>query len=350
VVRRIVFAVPGELTIPTGGYAYDRRIIMGLRELGWRVQLLDLGNGFPRPSAEARAAAGARLAALPTGQPIVIDGLAFGALPEVATQLRASHDLIALVHHPLALESGLSPGDADTLRVSERRALASVRRVIVTSASTARLIVSDYGVPVDRVVIVRPGNDRVVQARGSVDGQISLLAVGAVVPRKGYDVLLAALAPLLDLPWRLTIAGDRTRDAGAAARLDADIVRFNLADRVLVAGAVRAERLTELYSSADLFVLASRFEAYGMAFAEAIAHGLPVVGTTAGAIPETVPTNAGLLVPADDVAALTVALRRLIEDSTERHRLAAAARAAAAGLPTWRHSAELFSRAIEVAT
>jgi len=350
VVRGIVFAVPGELTIPTGGYAYDWRIIMGLRELGWRVQLLDLGDGFPHPSAETRAAARARLAALPAGQPIVIDGLALGALPDIATQLRASHHLIALVHHPLALESGLSPGDADTLRANERRALTGVRRVIVTSAFTARLLVSDYGVPVDRVMIVPPGNDRVAQARGSVDGQLSLLAVGAVVPRKGYDVLLAALAPLLDLPWRLTIVGDRARDARTAARLDADIARFNLAGRVLVTGAVPAERLTELYSSADLFVLASRFEGYGMAFAEAIVYGLPVIGTTAGAIPETVPANAGLLVPADDVAALSVALRRLIEDSTERHRFAAAARAAAAGLPTWRHSAELFSRAIEAVT
>lgn len=346
-VRRVVFAAPGDLTTPTGGYAYDRRIIAGLRALRWRTEVLDLGDGFPFPSADTRAAARARLAALPTGRPIVIDGLAFGALPDVAMQLSASHRVIALVHHPLAEESGLSPADAEALRASERQALACARGVIVTSPFTGRLIVSDYGVPVDRVKIVRPGNDRAAQARADAEAPITMLAIGAATPRKGYDVLMAASALLLDLPWRLVIVGDLGRDAGATARLNADIARFNLGDRVLLTGAVSAERLEAHYASADLFVLASRFEGYGMAFAEAIAHGLPVVGTTAGAIPETVPASAGLLAPPNDVGAFSVALRRLIEDSAERRRLAASARAAAAALPTWERSAELFSQAIE---
>jgi glycosyltransferase involved in cell wall biosynthesis len=347
VVRRVVFAAPGKLTTPTGGYVYDRRILVGLRALGWRTKALNLGDGFPLPSVDTRGSARTRLAALPTGRPIVIDGLAFAALPEVAAQLHTSHHLVALVHHPVALESGLAPSDRAALRVSEERALACVRRVIVTSAFTARLIVSDYGVPVDRVTIVRPGNDRVAQARASAQAPIALLAVGAVVPRKGYDVLLAALATLIDLQWRLTIVGDLGRDADAAARLHADVARFNLADRVLVTGAVPAKRLAALYASADIFVLASRFEGYGMAFSEAIAHGVPLVGTTAGAIPETAPAGAALLAPPDDVSAFAVAVRRLIENPAERHRLGAAARAAAAALPTWEDSAALFSRAIE---
>jgi len=346
-VRRLVFAVPGRLTTPTGGFVYDRRIVMGLRALGWQAEVLNLGDGFPFPNLDTRASARRLLAALPTGRPIVIDGLALGALPEAAAQLHPSHHLIALVHHPLALESGLTLGDAAALRVSESRAFACVRRVIVTSASTARLIVSDYGVPVDRVTVVRPGHDRAAPARASAEGPIALLAVGAVVTRKGYDVLLAALAPLIDLPWRLTIVGDLGRDAAAVERLHADIAHFNLAGRVLVAGAVPAKRLTALYASADIFVLASRFEGYGMAFSEAVMHGVPVVGTTAGAIPETVPFGARLLAPPDDASAFSVAVRRLIEHPTERHRLAAAARAAAIALPTWEDSAERFSGALE---
>ena len=293
----------------------------------------------------ARALARARLAALPAGEPIVIDGLALGALPEAAKQLRAH--LIALVHHPLALESGLSSSDAAELRASEAEALACARRVIVTSRFTAGLVVSDYGVPAERVRIVRPGNDRAAPARAKSEGPIELLAVGAVVPRKGYDVLLAAVAMLLDLQWRLTIVGELGRDADATVRLHADIARFNLADRVLLTGAIPADRLEALYASSDIFVLASRFEGYGMAFTEAIAHGLPVIGTTAGAIPETVPEGAGLLTPPDDIHALSFAVRRLIEDSAERLRLAAAARSAAAALPTWEQAAELFSHALE---
>ena len=109
----------------------------------------------------------------------------------------------------------------------------------------------------------------------------------------------------------------------------------------------RLSAIIELYLASDVFVLASRFEGYGMALAEAIAHGLPVVSTRAGAIPDTVPAGTGLLVPPDDVAALAQALRRLISDRAERRRLAMNARAAAAQLPTWQDSARLFAGAIE---
>ena len=283
--RDVVFATPGDLETATGGYVYDRRVVAGLRALGWRTEAVNLGEGFPFPSGAARAAARRQLTALPAGQLMVIDGLALGALPELAAEICTSHRLIALVHHPLALEEGLSPTDAEAFRVSERRALACARRVVVTSAFTSRLMVSDYGVQLDRVAIVKPGTDRATRARVNTGGPVELLAVGAVTPRKGYDVLLAACALVLDLPWRLTIVGDLGRDSDAAARLEVDVARLNLCDRVLVTGTIRADRLASLYANADLFVLASHFEGYGMAFAEAIAHGLPVIGTTAGGHP-----------------------------------------------------------------
>jgi glycosyltransferase involved in cell wall biosynthesis len=346
VVRSVAFAVPGALTIPTGGYTYDRRIVEEMTALGWQVETLNLGEEYPRPSAQSKAAAREQLAAQPGDRPMVIDGLAFGALPDVAKDLCASHHLIALVHHPLALEAGLAPGEAEALRVSERQALKSARKVITTSAFTARLLASDYDVPGQRLTVVRPGNDQVPPARGTVNDAVALLAVGAVVPRKGYDVLIAALASLRDLQWRLTIVGDRARDVETAARLESAVARCLLKERIRFIGAVSTEQLSELYAGADLFVLASRFEGYGMAFAEALAHGLPIVGTTAGAIVETVPANAGILVEPDDVAALSDALRRLITDPVLRNVLATGARAGAAMLPTWRQSAELFSQVL----
>jgi glycosyltransferase involved in cell wall biosynthesis len=167
------------------------------------------------------------------------------------------------------------------------------------------------------------------------------------VPRKGFDVLIAALATLRGLPWRLTIAGDRTRDRNSVARLDADIAHHALEQQIVSPGAVSPQQLAALYAEADVFVLASRFEGYGMAYAEAIAHGLPVIGTNAGAIPETVPPKTALLVEAGDVAALAQALRRVIGDTDLRRALASAARAAAPQLPTWQHSAEIFAHALE---
>jgi glycosyltransferase involved in cell wall biosynthesis len=348
VVKGVAFAVPGDLAAPTGGYAYDRRIITELGMLGWRTQLVALGDGFPFPQDATRVAAAARLAAASPDEPVVIDGLAFGVLPHAAERLRASHRLIALVHHPLALETGLSAAQRDALRASERAALACACHVVASSATTARLLTADYGVPAERLSVVEPGTDRVAARPRDKLGDVVLLAVGSVIPRKGYDVLVAALAKLKHLPWRLVIAGDRGRSPETSRQLERDIAGLGLGARITMPGAVDSEQLEALYADCDLFVLPSRFEGYGMAYAEAMAHGVPVVGTTAGAIPRTVPADAGVLLPPDDVEALAAALRRLIEDPAERARLAAGARAAK--FPSWRDQAAAFARLLEAVT
>lgn len=345
--KRLAFAVPGDLATPTGGYVYDRRIIAELECLGWQVDVISLGDGFPWPSEATRTGARTQLFSIPAGRVIVVDGLALGVLPDVATELASRNPLLALVHHPLALESGLSEEQVDALLRSERTSLVAARHIVVTSEATAKLVARDYGALSDIITVARPGVDPGHFAQGSQDDLVRLLSVGAVVPRKGFDVLIAALATLTDLPWRLTIVGDRTRDLDAVSRLDADIVHHALMERVITLGAVPASQLATLYSQADAFVLASHFEGYGMAYAEAIAHGLPVIGTHGGAIPDTVPAKAGLLVAPGDTQACAQALRHVISDADMRRSMAAAAREAAARLPTWRQSALIFARAVE---
>jgi glycosyltransferase involved in cell wall biosynthesis len=339
---RVTWAIPGDLSTATGGYAYDRRIIAELKRLGWAVELTRLGDGFPRPTARQKADAETRLRATPADRPIVVDGLAFGALPGAAEALHRTHRAVALVHHPLALETGLAAAEAAAFLASERRALAAACAVVATSRWTADLLTERFEVATDRLAVILPGTDRVPFAPGG-DGPIRLLSVGAIGPRKSFDLLVEALAPLADRPWRLVIAGDRTRDRAATARLDATIARHGLADRIDVPGMVSPDALAALYAAADLFVLPSRFEGYGMAFAEALAHGLPVIGTTGGATPSTVPASAGRLVAPGDGAALTAALQELIDDGDRRRTLAAGARAAAAGLPSWAASGAAFS-------
>lgn len=342
---KLAFVVPGDLATPTGGYGYDRRIIQELRRFGWRVYVADIGNGFPFPSKGQRQFAMSILSDVPAGCPTVVDGLAFGALPE-AGALRFRTPLIALVHQPLALDPGLDSRQADIFHGSERAALANAARVVVTSEATRRIMMTEYDVPAPRLNVVRPGNDKARPACGSNDGVVRLLSVGSVVPVKGYDLLIAAVASLTDMPWQLTIAGDRTRDPVAAEQLDAAIGAYGLGDRIMLLGAVSHERISELLLASDVFVLASRFEGYGMALAEAIAHGLPIVSTTAGAIPDTVPAGTRILVPPNDTPALEQALRCLIGKPVERQRLAKNARAAAAQLPTWEESARQFAGAI----
>ena len=343
----VTFAVPGSLDQPTGGYKYDRQVISRLRQRGCEVDVIDLGAGFPRPAPETVHAALARLRHVPAGQPIVVDGLALGVLPEVAAALRSSHRVIALVHHPLALESGLAPAEIMALRHSERAALAAVSRVIVTSPATRRILVADYGVPAEIITVALPGAQSGVgaavtprPAAAMINQTIHLLAVGAVVPRKGHDILIEALDQLADLDWQLMIAGDCKRDRATAMELAATIMRKRLEPRVCLAGAVSEHQLAALYRRADVFVLASRFEGYGMAYAEAIAHGLPVIGTRVGAVPDTVPAGAGILVPPDDVAALAAGLRAMIADAGLRRRCSDAA--CKAPMPGWDAAADAF--------
>jgi glycosyltransferase involved in cell wall biosynthesis len=345
VVSELVVAVPGDLATATGGFGYDRRIVAELAALGWNVRVLDLGGGFPQPTARIRAAASARLAALPRQCLVVVDGLAFGVLPETAGLLRESHRLIALVHHPLALETGLSADEAARLRTSETAALACARHVVASSTTTMRILAEDFQVPLERLSVVEPGTDQVVKEPRTRGEAVSLLSVGALVPRKGYDVLVAALAQIRHLPWRLALVGDTTRSALTAQRLRDEIARHGLAGRISLRGVVSADELASLYAHADLFVLPSRFEGYGMAFAEAIAHGVPVVGTRVGAIAQTVPKRAGVLVPPDDAPALAGALQRLIEHPEQRECLAAGTRAAM--FPSWRQQGARFARVLE---
>jgi glycosyltransferase involved in cell wall biosynthesis len=350
-VKRVAFAVPGSLDTPTGGYAYDKRIIAELRALGWEVDVIDLGTTFPNPDAHSRAAALTKLQAVAAGQPIMIDGLAFGVMAEEAAVLRARNPLVALVHHPLALETGLDPAVARALHASELPALACTEAVIVTSPQTAEIVCRDFAVPAARITIARPAVDRSLPSprpRAAHDS-VHLLAVGSITPRKGYDVLMHALGGLKDLPWHLTIAGDARSDA-AFVRLTADIERLQLQDRVMLTGGVDRARLEELYASADVFVLASLFEGYGMVFAEAIVHGLPVVATAVGAAQEVVPPSAGLLVAPGDASGLRDALRRVIVDAGLRGRLAQGALEASRRLPQWRESAGSFARVLEALT
>jgi glycosyltransferase involved in cell wall biosynthesis len=283
---------------------------------------------------------------------MVIDGLALGALPEVAACVAEHHPLVALIHHPLAFEFGLSEGQAALLKQSETEALRHVSKVIANSPATARDLNRHYGVPMDRIDVVLPGTDRSIQQRErsqitySNRDAVRLLSVGSIIPRKGFHHLIEALTPLADLPWTLSIAGDTTRHPSAYEDLMADINRFHLEGRVKVLGAVSNEELESLYSQADVFVLASLFEGYGMVYAEAMAYGLPIIATTGGAIPDTVPSEAGLLVSPGDVPALTHALKTLIEDAPCRSRLSSGALRAAAQQPTWDQAAAQFALAL----
>ena len=342
----LALVLPGDPDTRTGGYIYDRRIAAELATRGWQVRLVCLSPRFPHPDAAALAHAESALAALDDGTVVLADGLALGAMPEPAHRHAPRLHLVALVHHPLALEGALNAATAVRLEDSERRALAAVRQVVVTSASTAAILAERYGVDPGCISVAEPGTDPAPTARGSGGAVPHLLCVASLTPRKGHDVLLGALARLRHLDWRLTCVGSARHSPSTAAALHARVRETGLDDRVTFAGEADDADLARHYERADAFVLPTRLEGYGMALAEAVARGLPVVTSAGGAAAATVGDEAALLVPVDDVDALAGALTRLIDDGALRQRLARGARRRAAALPRWHDTAAVIHGAL----
>lgn len=343
----IHLVVPGRLDQRTGGYIYDRRIAEGLRGLGRTVTVHSLTGHFPGPDAEAERALEGTLAGLPDGATVVIDGLALGGVPGPAGRHCQRLTLLGLVHHPLCEETGLSPERAAELAVLERSALSTCRALLATSSHTAERL-REWLRPTPPIRVVTPGITVTAPERPSPRAVAApvLLCVGALVPRKGQDLLLRALTRLRDRPWRCILAGSDARDPPFADRLRAETARLGFAGRVKILGECTEQELSELYQRADVFVLPSWYEGYGMAFTEAMAHSLPVVATHGGAIPSTVPASAGLLVPPGDVDALAEALGRLLNDPELRATFARGAREHVRALPSWEAVSRQFAAAV----
>jgi glycosyltransferase involved in cell wall biosynthesis len=345
--ERLVFIVPGDIRARTGGSIYDRRLTEALRAAGRPVDHIAWPASFPFPDEADREQARADLAALPDGALVMIDGLAFGVLPELMTAEARRLRLVALVHHPLSLETGLDAETQPRLHASETRALTAARAVVVTSAMTAKTLIEDFAVPARRIAVAEPGVDNRPQARPErAPGPVRLLSMGQVVPRKDHRTLVEALATIRNLDWTCVIAGSLERAPETAEALRDQIEAAGLQDRVALFGEADEDEAVRLYAEADLFVLPSLYEGYGMVFAEALRSGLPIVATRAGAVPDLVPAEVGLLVEPGDAGALAAALARLIGDEGFRRALTEGARAAGAKLPGWDETASKAAAAL----
>jgi glycosyltransferase involved in cell wall biosynthesis len=349
-VRTLTLVVPGDPLTATGGYEYGRRALEGLRNLGWATRVLSLDSSFPTPTVEALRDAHQQLAALPAGSLIVIDGLALGAMPDIAHAHKDRLCMVGLVHHPLAAETGLTADLVAQLFESERRALQAMRRVVVTSQSTRRAL-GAYGVASGQIDVVEPGVDLppIPEADERLDdasAPVRMLCVATITPRKGHDLLVDALSSLTPMRWTLTCVGDTERSPATTRALRMRIEAAKLENRIVLTGEIDAAALHQQFRSADLFVLATRFEGYGMVVAQALAQGLPIVSTRTGAIEELVTGDAGLLVEPGDGGALRDALSQVLSDSNLRRRLMAGARAARTTLTSWNAASERLSEVL----
>ncbi|NKC29973.1 glycosyltransferase family 4 protein [Falsiroseomonas selenitidurans] len=337
---RIGFLVPAPFAAISGGYGYDRRLVAGLRALGHAVQVVELPGVHPLPDAAATEGARAALEALPADARLVIDGLGLPAFAPLLQALEA-RGAVGLIHHPTALEHGHPGAVRDALRAAEQHIFPRLARLVATSHLTAARLVPEFGADPARIGVVEPGTDPAPRSAGSGGPGCAILSIGTLVPRKGHDVLLRALAMVPDLDWRLTIAG-APRDKVHADGLLALAEELGLATRIIFAGEVDQPTLETLWSGTDLFALATHWEGYGMAAAEALARGVPVAITAGGAIADVVPVEAGVVAPPGNHVSLGKAIRRAIFDTDLRAEMAAAAWEAGQRLPRWDDRAAAF--------
>ncbi|MGY1579300.1 glycosyltransferase family 4 protein [Streptomyces sp. MN13] len=345
--RTVHFVMPGGVddpAVPSGGNAYDRRMCLDLPGFGWQVQRHLMTGTWPRPGAADRAELARTLRQLPDGAVVLLDGLVACGVPEVVVPEAERLRLAVLVHLPLGDETGLAPEAAAELDVLERTVLRAVPAVIATSDWAVRRLVSHHGLAPDRVHVAAPGADIAPLASGT-DGVSRLLCVAAVTPRKGQHRLVEALAAVAELPWSCVCVGGLTQDPRYVARLRSLIDGYGLTGRVHLAGPQSGAALDASYAAADLMVLTSYAETYGMAVTEALARGIPVLATDVGGLPEAVgraPDGGvpGILVPPEDPAALAAELRGWFGEADVRRRLKAAARGRRAALDGWATTAK----------
>ena len=335
------FVVPGDPETRTGGYIYNNRIAGELETLGWRTDVTGLDGRFPEADGAAVRSAHMCLSSFDDGSIVVMDGLALSAVPDVAAAHAHRLNLIGLIHLPLCDETGLEDAVQREYRQREVASLASVGRVIVTSGFMVGRL-GELGVDPGNVRVARPGTDPAPLASGSGGPGVHMVSVGTVTPRKRHDVLVQALAGLLEHDWRLTCVGDCERDTDWSSHVIRLADETGAGERILFAGVKRGEELAAFYDAADLFVLASEFESFGMVFTEALARGLPIVATTGGAIPETIPGGACELVPPGDVSAMKTTLSGVLNSDGLLKTLREGAVAARDGLEDWAESAAVF--------
>ena len=324
-------------TRPSGGNLYDRRICDGLSALGWDVIIYAASGAWPWPDRASVAALRRLIAGISDGAIVLIDGLVASTTPEILVPEADRLRLVVLLHMPL-----------DEAR--EAAVLRAARDVITTSSWTRERLLQRYPLSPEKVHVAEPGVDPAELAPGTAGGG-ELLCVAAVTRHKGHDILLAALANTADLSWRCSCAGTLEREPAFVERLRRQAEAVGISDRICFAGPLLGEDLARAYAGADVLVLASRAETYGMVVTEALARGLPVIATAVGGLPEALGRTSdgrrpGLLVPPEDSRALSAALSDWLVDADLRQRLREAARERRSTLAGWDAPTDRIARTL----
>jgi glycosyltransferase involved in cell wall biosynthesis len=335
---------------PSGGNAYDRRVCMGLARLGFAIWERMVPGHWPEPDEAALASLADVVSTIPDRTLLLIDGLIASAAADVLLPEASRLNIVIIVHMPLG---GLPGVKGTSARPMEQAVLSAVSAVITTSNWTRDWLMAEYGLAPRQVYVVEPGVDLAATSTGSDDGG-SLLCVAAVTPGKGHSDLVAALAMIPEHPWRLSVVGSLDRSPVNVEMLRRQIAEYGLVDRITLHGARTGPSLHHHYRKADVLVLASHAETYGMVVTEALAHEVPVIATEVGGIPDALGrtldgARPGLLVPPHDPRALAAALTTWLTEPAVRRELRLAAGRRRSSLTGWSDATKRFAKVLEKA-
>jgi glycosyltransferase involved in cell wall biosynthesis len=351
---------------PTGGTVYDQNLVTELRALGIAVRLHRLAGPWPETDASTRANLARALRAQPA---CLVDGILAGASPEVvAAAVESGHAVTLVLHLPISDELGLDPARRERYAALEGQAVRAASGVVCPSHWCAAELRQRYGRSDLGVAI--PGVTPAPVAPGSQHsgGAPRLLTLASLTPTKDQLTLVRAFARLTDLTWSADLVGFDVADPGYAARVRYEVAEAGLQDRIRVTGALTGSALDQRWDAADLLVLPSRVETFGLVVTEALARGIPaIVSAGTGAVEAlqqgaTVPTDAvqgtagptdavqgtarptnampGTAVPPGDPTALAAVLRRWLTEPKLRRAWQQSALARRGNLPGWQRTAE----------
>jgi glycosyltransferase involved in cell wall biosynthesis len=339
------FVIKGDLQQRTGGYIYDAHIIRGLEKLGWAVSVHSTSSHSTK-KVQTHTNLEIILDSIKDGQTVILDGLAMGQHPDELGRHCHRLKLISLLHHPLSEESGLSPSEKTRLLEVEMKALGTCTGVITTSQFTAKQLV-DMNVAEKIVRTVIPGTDPVPCAKGPHNNTPPrLLCVASVIPRKGLDILVEALHQIQHLDWECICAGDLERSPHYASKILNSVSERHLNHRILFTGECSSSTIAKLYDLSSIFVLASRYEGYGMVLTEAVVRCLPVISTTGGAIPHTLNGTSAVLVPPGNANCLADAIKAALDSHSDNNHRSGKPKGAQSRFPTWDQTIQHFEEAI----
>ena len=353
---------------PSGGNTYGRRVCAALDARGWSVVVHEAPGQWPHANPAAHLALGRTLAQLSDDALVLLDGLVASSVPHVLAPEQRRLRQVVVVHLPLGVSvgggmaagspeagrtpaetPGVTPGEA-VRRADEGAVLRGARAVIATSAWTAQWLRTAYALEHGSVHLVPPGADSAPLAGASRSGE-RLICVGALTAIKGHDVLVEALALDADLDWSCRLVGSPRIEPVFVEALHARARAAGVDHRLEFTGPVAPERMSAVYADADLLLVPSRMETFGMAAIEALARGIPVLGSAVGGLPEAVGESPsgdrpGLLTPPGNPALLARELRRWLSDADLRRQLRAAARGRSATIGDWSATADRLARVL----